>query len=76
MFHKKTSNIQSIMFDNTKYNVISARRWLKKHKLKPLKKVHKTENYLRYRIVEPSKKYNYRTMKFNDGINIIYQIKN
>ncbi len=28
-------------------------KWLKLHGLKPIKRVHKAKNYLRYRIVEP-----------------------
>lgn len=71
------SNIQSLRFPREKYTTEKARKWMKKYKMKkPLKRVHKTENYLQYRLLEPEKKgYVYRTKKFGNILAII-QIKN
>ena len=45
-------------------------------KLKPIKRVHKTEKFLRYRIVEPNdKKFKYRIKKNKSGVNFIFMIK-
>ena len=49
------SQIQAIIFDKKKWTASKARNWLKKNRFKPLKAVHKTENYLRYRLKTPSK---------------------
>ena len=46
-----TSKIQAVLFDNKKFNTKTARKKLTEMKLKPIKRVHKTEKFLRYRIV-------------------------
>ena len=50
-----SSKIQSVLFDRNFYTSKSARAFLKKHKLKPIKRQHKTQNFLRYRIQNPDK---------------------
>lgn len=48
-----SSDIQAVLFDKSLWSDEMARGWLKRHKLKPIKKVHITDNYLRYRIRSP-----------------------
>jgi hypothetical protein len=45
--------IQAVIFSKSEWTAKDAMKWLKLHGLDPIKKVHKTKNYLRYRIVEP-----------------------
>lgn len=47
------SEIHSVLFDNTKWTMTEARYWLKQSKLKPIKRVHITDKYYRYRIHDP-----------------------
>ena len=63
--------IQSILFKKKSWTPKKAEAWLKKHNYKPLKKVHKTENYLRYRISKPDKRCRYSTVKFNKSIQAV-----
>lgn len=64
-------NIQAVLFSNELYNTKKARLFLKKHNIIPIKKVHKTEKYLRYRILKPKNKSNYITKSISDGIYLI-----
>ena len=63
--------MQAILFDRNIYNTKEARKWLKKSNYKPIKRVHKTEKYLRYRISEPSNYEKLRTMNTKKGIKFI-----
>lgn len=63
--------IQALLFDKNKFTTSEAREWLKKHKHKPIKRVHITENYLRYRLRPPNKKYNYITQNFGKNIKAV-----
>jgi len=49
--------IQAVIFKNKYYSTAEARKWLKDNNHKPIKRVHKTTNYLRYRLTEPTYKY-------------------
>ena len=63
---------QSVIFRKDLYNTTRCRRWLLKHKLKPIKKAHETSSYYRYRIKEPDyDKYEYRIKRISDGIKMI-----
>ena len=68
------TKIQAILFEKDKFTTEKARRFLKKHNYKPIKRVHKTENYLRYRIRKPKNKTMYRTIDFGDDIKAIIEI--
>jgi len=70
-----SSFIQSVLFDINKFTVKSARAWLKRNGLKPIKRVEKTENFLRYRIVEPEDKFEFRTIELTDNIKAILAIE-
>ena len=49
---------------------------MKKHNYIPIKKVDKTENLLRYRIIEPNEDlYIYRTKKLNNGVYFVFGIE-
>lgn len=67
----KGHSIQSVLFDNNKWNKEKADKWLNKHNLKPIKEVHETKNKLRYRIREPDSAKRYRSKKIaSKGITI------
>lgn len=64
--------IQAVLFSKNYYTTSQARKWLKKENLKPIKRVHKTNKYLRYRIKNPSE-FNYlRTFSIGNKIKYIY----
>jgi hypothetical protein len=48
------SEIHSVLFDKNYYDEKLAKTWLKIEGLHPIKKVHITENFLRYRIRDPN----------------------
>ncbi len=56
------SKVQSVLFDKTKWTSPRARRWLKKNDLNPIKRADITENKLRYRIRDPRKFKEFRTI--------------
>ena len=67
--------IQAVIFNKEMYDTARCRRWLMKHKLFPIKRVHETTNWLRYRIREPDYNSNeYRTKQISNGIKIVVSI--
>jgi len=60
------NHIQAVLFDINKFNENEAMKWLNKKGYKPIKKVHKTDNFLR-----DYKKYDYRIIK-NPDVSFIY----
>jgi len=77
---KGKEDIQAVIFNkkNKKNHDEEYRKdFLKSLGIKPLKKVHITgktdkDGFYRYRIKEPNEKYDYRTKKLKNGIEIIY----
>ena len=69
------SSIQAVIFHNKLWTTETARAWLKKHKYKPIKRVDKTLNYLRYRLVEPNKFKNFIMKKTGTGIKLVIGYK-
>lgn len=65
------SEIQAVLFDTEYWTPSSARKWLKSHDIKPMKKVHTTENYHRYRIHDPDKYDHLRIKTLKPNIKII-----
>lgn len=65
----KSHRIQSVIIDKNKYSLIDAIIWILKNNFK-VKKVDETENYWRFRQLEPNKlkDYNYKTIEKADGI--------
>lgn len=69
-----SDNIQAIIFNNKKWTPSKAELWLKQHNHKPIKPVHKTLNYLRYRLIPPYKDDQYMTKNLDNGIKLIIKI--
>ena len=66
------SHIQAILFSRDLYDTNRAKRWLSKHKFSPIKRVHITTNWLRYRIREPEEDtYEYRMKVLSKGIKTV-----
>lgn len=63
--------VQSVIFPRSVFDPKKARKWLKDHHLKNIKRVHVTEDYLRYRMREPDPKGNYITVEIEQGIKLI-----
>ena len=63
--------IQAILFPVGNFNTDTARKWLNKSGYTPIKRVHKTAEYLRYRIAEPDKTASYTSKKLNNGIILV-----
>jgi len=63
--------IQAIIFSRKIWTTELAEEWLKKHKYHPIKAVHITKNYYRYRLKDPSKLSGYRIKEIGKGIKLI-----
>ena len=62
---------RAIIFSKEFYDTARARRWLSRHHYKPIKKVHETTRYLRYRIREVDERYEYRIKPFTEGVKAV-----
>ena len=59
---------QSVIFSKDLYDTTRARRWLRKNKIVPSKRVHETTRFLRYRVRDPQYDlYEYRIKRISDG---------
>lgn len=69
----KHSDIHSIAFmtNEATWTPKLAIEWLKLHDLKPIKKMRKENNQLRYRILDPKLFKRFSTKKTKYGINLI-----
>ena len=68
------SGPQAILFKKSHYSKRSSANWLKYRGFKPIKKVHETVNYYRYRFREPDEEmYYYRLVPINNGIKMVLQ---
>jgi hypothetical protein len=66
-----SSEVTAAMFDKNRWSKQEAENWLMSHNLTPIKNVHETDNYYRYRMKNPKGYHMMRTKKLNDGINLI-----
>jgi hypothetical protein len=64
-------SVQSIIFDKELWTPRKATNWLMLHNFYPIKKVHETEHYYRFRIQEPRKYAEYMTKTLPFGIKLI-----
>ena len=65
------SEIQAVLFKTSEgWTSTKSRKWLKENSLKPIKRVHKVGDLLRYRIKEPDYKF-YTTKSQKNGINFV-----
>ena len=56
-------NVQACLFSINDWTTDNARKWLQEHNIIPLKRVHKTEQFLRYIIKIPDYKKHYYRIK-------------
>jgi len=64
------SQVQSILFERSKWTYAKAMEWLVKHNYSPLK-IDITNNFYRFRIFPPSMFSRFRTKKVSDGIEFV-----
>lgn len=62
--------VQAILFDRKYFTATKARKWLKEHDYKPIKRVDRTKNFLRYRIRSPFDNFYTKKIK-NDTIHLV-----
>jgi hypothetical protein len=65
------SSIQAVLFNINNWSTATARKWLKEHNIKPIKRVHKQGMHYRYRIKKPDPNKNYAIKKLGNGIEIV-----
>ena len=66
--------IQAIIFKKDSFTKRKADAWLKRHNHVRIKPFHETLNYLRARLQQRNEdKYEYRIIKFNDGIKAVIE---
>ena len=64
------STVQSASFDPAKFTTKSAAKWLKEHKLKPIKRAHVTPESIRYRIQNPELFESFAIKKTRKGVTL------
>lgn len=69
-----TERLQSVIFDKYFYTEDEAEEWLEERNLMPIKPVHETKNYYRFRINPPDKRKRYRTITESNGIKLVVMI--
>lgn len=67
--------VQSILFDKSIWTNSNALLWLSEHNFHPLKKVHFTKNFLRYRIQNPDLFTHFFIKRIANGIELVIGIK-
>lgn len=67
----KSSTIQAVLFSRSKWSKSKAKKELSKHGWNPMKEVHVTKNYLRYRLESPKKFKRFATKKMKNGISLV-----
>lgn len=72
---KKTSAIQAVLFKKDRWTAESARKWLEKHKIVPIKDPRQTKNEIRFRVKDPTLFKRFRTIKEKDGIDLVVAFK-
>lgn len=63
--------VQSILFNKLYFTKRKAIEWLEDNEFVPLK-IHETDKFYRFRMLEPKKGSRYRVKKFNKGIEFIF----
>lgn len=61
--------VQSVSFPRSEWSTTSSRQWLRKHN-SPTKAAHFTQNFIRYRMLEPKGSYNYKTIVLPNGVHL------
>ncbi len=65
------SKVQSIIFDKKQWTYQTAFKWLQHNHQRPIKGVHETKHFLRYRIRNPERFSRFITKKLPNGIDLI-----
>jgi hypothetical protein len=68
------SQVQAILFDKTKWTFDDASLFLYDHNVEPIK-MHETQNFYRFRLKTPNKKYKYRIKTISPGIKFVFEFK-
>jgi hypothetical protein len=69
-------SIQAILFDRDYWDTKRAREYLKEFKFNPIKRVHITDKYLRYRLLQPDyDNNNYFIKRGYNHIDYIIEVK-
>lgn len=63
---------QAVLFKSKNWTPTKARVWLRKHKYKPIKRVDRTKNLLRYRLQPPKKYKRFITQKSKNNKSISF----
>jgi hypothetical protein len=63
--------MQAILFDKRYWTQQKARKYIHANSYKPIKPVHITDNYLRYRLREPVRNGKYRTIHLGNHVKAI-----
>jgi hypothetical protein len=66
--------VQAVLFDARTWSTTQAREWLDKHGYERIKRVHHTEKYLRYRIIQTVPGTKYRIKHLGKGVSFILEI--
>lgn len=66
--------IQSIIFEKNKWSNKTAKKWLRDNMYSPIKPVHATSNFLRFRLHNPELFKSFITKKLPNGIELIIGI--
>jgi len=68
------SEVQSILFDNTQWQLTDALYWLQEHEIIPMK-IHETKKHHRFRIKNPKNYSHFITKKLRHGISLVIGFK-
>lgn len=63
--------VQSVMFDKSKFTQSQAERTLNEMHYQPIKSVHITPNYYRYRIIDPARFHHLVTSHAQNGVLLV-----
>lgn len=69
------NQVQAILFKKDKWSSKKSLFWLKEHNYNPIKEVHITKNFRRYRIRNPDKFKRFITKKLKNNIDLIIGFK-
>ena len=62
------SAIQALVLSKEHFTKAKAEKWVRDHNFRPIKVVHVVKNNYRFRLKEPSEKYDYRMKHITTGI--------
>lgn len=68
--------VEAVLFNKQNWHPAKAKYWLKSNNYRPIKPVHITERYLRYRLQKPGTFEHLRTISLKDGVKLIVGYKN